>query len=157
MCWKTWPTTTTVWFWASHSISPEFYFFICKVRGLNWTLRTLLAAHLWLWSCSTWYLQQMVIKDWWILGEECGAAWEWRQSNQCISISSLETSRQADSAFNVHHLKSFMSINWSGSFFAVIGSSKHVTDLSHICCHTHCPGVQTPWEKACQLCKLMKC
>ena len=40
----------------------------------------------------------------------------------------METSRQADSAFYVYKLKSFMSRG--GSSFAVIGSSKQVTDLS---------------------------
>lgn len=44
-----------------------------------------------------------------------------------------------------------MSINWGGSSFALMVSSKQVTDLSHICCHPGCHGVRTSWEKACQL------
>lgn len=44
-------------------------------------------------------------------------------------------------------LKSFMSINWGGSQLAVTGSSKQVTDLSHVYAILAVMGVLMLWEK----------
>lgn len=44
-------------------------------------------------------------------------------------------------------LKSFMSINLGGSYLSVTGSSKQVTDLSHVYAILAVMGVLKLWEK----------